>query len=70
MNNNTLINKNATAMVNQCTMEEIKNIPLPEKTATYEPVSHQSVIEYATTEIPKMLPQFKLLETLIIRSLH
>lgn len=60
MENNNLINKNATAMVNECTMEEIKSIPLPEKTATYEPVSHESVIEYATTEIPKMLPQFKM----------
>ncbi len=50
-----LINTNATAMVNECSLEDVKKIKLPKKTKTYQPVSHASVIKYASTQIPKML---------------
>jgi hypothetical protein len=55
-----LINNNATAMVNESTMEEVREIPLPTQTETYMPVSHESVINYVSTELAEQLPQFKL----------
>ena len=55
-----LINRNATAMVNQATLDEVLSVPLPEQTPTYMPVPHAKVIEYVETDLVDMLPEFTL----------
>jgi hypothetical protein len=50
----------ATAMLNPATLSEIMSVPLPQETSTYMPVPHDRIVEYVSTDLVDMLPQFQL----------
>ena len=57
---NTMINTNATAILNETKLSEVKSIPLPEQTETYMPVAHADLVKYVETDLNEMLPEYKL----------
>ena len=55
-----LINTSAKAMLNPATLSEVMGVPVPPRTDTYMPVPHGDIIEYVSTDLADMLPEFTL----------
>ena len=53
---------NATAIINECSIEDVRAIELPTKTESYMPVGHEEVINYVTNELAPKLSQFKMVK--------